>query len=84
VSLVTQERDPRWDPVPGDIVQINSGAMAEVKGRFWRIIEAEVSHGYGVKWIWLGRWRDWAKNAVVLKWGDKEDPSIDELKDVSL
>lgn len=59
-------RDPRFDPRPGDIVELYNGARGVVLKRILFLVYVEFSHGYGRQWLLIPRWREWSKNASVV------------------
>lgn len=64
------ERDPRFDPEPGDVLRDVFGVVCSVKGIKANIVTREKENGERSN-VGLAYWRQWYRNATVLKRGDE-------------
>ena len=66
------ERDPRVDPVKGDILESADGEIRRTVDGFepaGRLVVTQERYGewFGTKTPWLSQWQRWAANATVIR-----------------
>jgi len=66
------KRDPRIDPVAGDILESPDGLVRKLVISRPRDDTVVYSDSPGIQTSWLTVWQDWAKTAVVVE--QREDP----------